>query len=195
MSTDDVAWVRRSQNGDRQAFAALVARYQTPIYQLALRMMRHPEDAEDAAQEAFLKAFVALPRFREEAGFRTWLYRIASNVCLDRLRRARRELLDPTAVEAGARDAPGDAGGDGNPLRQVLQREQRRGLAQAVQALPPHYRIAVVLHYVQGLTYREIAEVLEVPPKTVETRLYRAKTLLRARLSRPAGLAGGGVER
>lgn len=192
MSADDLALVRRSRDGDREAFEALVARYQTPVYRLALRMVHRPEDAEDVAQEAFLKAYLALPSFREEADFRTWLFRIASNHCLDRLRRRRRELADAGAVEAGLHR--GSTAVDEGPLQRLLRRERREDLADAVASLPPRYRIAVVLHYVQGLTYREIGGVLGLPLKTVETRLYRAKALLRTRLSPPGGsVEGGGV--
>lgn len=191
MRTDDAALARLSRQGDRQAFEALVIRHQTSVYRLALRMLRSPQDAEDAAQEAFLRAYLALPGFRGDAAFKTWLYRIASNVCLDRLRRGSQEIPDERSATA-ARDAPGAAGA--NPLGRLLRREERRDLAGALQALPPHYRVAIVLHYVQGLSYREIAEVLEIAPRTVETRLYRAKALLRARLAETVAAGGGGVD-
>jgi len=201
----DTELVRRVAAGDAGAFSTLVERYQNPVYNLTARMLG-ADTGEDAAQEVFVRAFRGLPRFRRQAAFRTWLLRIAANVCIDHSRRRRRPVpgrnpLDqyPVAAPAGggAGSAPrlggraADLGADPasravdpspGPPEVVLRRERDRAVSEAVASLPPHYRMVVVLHYAHGLGYREIAAVCGIAPRAVETRLYRARALLRERL-------------
>ena len=170
--------VRRAQAGDGEAFSALVVEHQQFAYNLALRVVGDPHEAEDITQEAFVRAWLALPNFRGQAQFRTWLYRIVTNLCCNRLPRLRRDLLamgDETAAQVpGAPDA--------DPAATVEVRERRAFLHQQIEALPESYRMVVSLRYQQELSYEEIASVLSLPVGTVKTGLFRARARLREAL-------------
>lgn len=166
--------IRRAQAGDPESFADLVRTYQGPVYSLAWRLAGNAEDARDLAQEAFLKIYLALPKYRFDAPLRTWLLRIVTNHCLDWLRRR-----PPPSVPL---DAAGAATAPAATDSEVESRLAAEALRQAVRELPPHYQVIVILHYTQDLSYREIADVLRIPVRTVETRLARARALLRRRL-------------
>ncbi len=167
--------VRRSQRGDADAFALLVQRHQAGIYNLLLRMTRNTEDATDLAQETFLRAWRGLPGFRAEAKFRTWLYRIAYNVCLSR------RILPPTVADADATDALPLPERDEPPFV-VERQEERQRVAVAVEHLAPQYRLVLHLYYWREFSYDEIAGVLNLPIGTVKTHLFRAKAALRTAL-------------
>jgi RNA polymerase sigma-70 factor (ECF subfamily) len=182
--TDELL-IHKITQGDTGSFGKLVGRYQHQVYNLALRMSGHREDARDITQETFIKAFRALPSFRYEAGFSTWLYRIASNSCLDYLRKrnaesARRIDRPPEAAGDPLERVP--AGGPG-PEESAISRENREAVIKALASLPDSYRLPLVMHHYQGLSYREISAVLEIPEKTVATRLYRAKNMLKESLT------------
>ena len=173
--------VRRSQGGDQQAFAVLVQAYQGTAYALALRLLRNPDDAADMAQEAFIRAGQALPRFRGQSRFGTWLYRIVYNLSLNRqdaLRRQGPRVADGEAVAAALPAREGD------PVRTAEAGELREWLWEQVDLLPERYRAVLVLYYLRELTYDEIAEILDLPLGTVKTHLYRAKAELKKRLER-----------
>ena len=173
--------VRRSQGGDQQAFAVLVQAYQGTAYALALRLLRNPDDAADMAQEAFIRAWQALPRFRGQSRFGTWLYRIVYNLSLNRqdaLRRQGPRVVDGEAVAAALPAREGD------PVRTAEAGELREWLWEQVDLLPERYRAVLVLYYLRELTYDEIAEILDLPLGTVKTHLYRAKAELKKRLER-----------
>jgi len=165
--SNSVALARR---GDPSALDELVRRHQTVVYNLAYRMLRHREDAEDVTQEAFLKAFEALPRLKDDAAFRSWLCRIAANLCLMRLRSRPERAELPTDVEA---------------MPAYEQSESRSGVEVAISVrdaiaqLPPKYRLAVVAFYMEGRSYKEAARLAGVPVLTLKTRLYRARRMLR----------------
>ena len=166
--------VERARRGDPSAFEEVVRRHQHRVYNLAYRMLRRHEDAEDATQEAFLRAFEAMPRFRGEAAVGTWICRIAANLCLSWLRSKARRVevaADAVALVEGQEEA-GDAG------RNELVRATRGAIAR----LPPKYRLAVVAHYLEGRSYEEAARVAGVGVRTLKTRLYRARKLLRRML-------------
>ncbi len=181
MLADEIL-LKKAQDGDKAAYGELVRRYQDRVYGLAVRMLDTPEDARDAAQEVFVKAYRALSGFDFRSEFATWLYRIATNTCLDLLRRHNRERRRNVSLEAGAggadllrHDGPG-------PEEVWLKREKELSLRSAVRELPEKYRLVLVLHHYQGLGYKQVAAVTGLPEKTVGTRLHRAKKMLKERL-------------
>lgn len=172
--------VRRAQAGDMGAFAALVAEHQRFVYNLALRTLGDPHEAENMAQEAFVRAWLALPRFRQQAQFRTWLYRIVTNLCYNHLPRLRRELTTLSETELTAADPPDESLAD---LATGVEADERRNfLHRQIEALPESYRLLITLRYQQELSYEEIASVTSLPLGTVKTGLFRARTQLRQAL-------------
>jgi len=171
----DSSIIASARRGDRSALDELVRRHQNRIYNLAYRMLRQREDAEDVTQEAFLKAFEALPRLRHDAAFRSWLSRIAANLCLMRLR----SRPEPTAVATDVETPSGDTGRD----ERWSGREIAVSIRDAIALLPPKYRLAVVAFYVEGRSYEEGARLAGVPRLTFKTWLYRARRMLRDALA------------
>lgn len=186
MVADEIL-LKRAQDGDKAAYGELVRRYQDKVYGLAVRMLDTPEDARDASQEAFVKAYRALPDFDFRSGFATWLYRIATNTCLDLLRRRNRERCRSVPIEAGANGADNLRDSSPGPEETWLEQEKVRSLRRAVRELPENYRLVLVLHHYQGLGYRQVAEVTGLSEKTVGTRIHRAKKMLKERLLGGAG--------
>ncbi len=174
-------WIRKAQRGDAEAFAALVAEHQQFVYNLALRTVGNAQEAEDIAQEAFVRAWLALPNFRGQSQFRTWLYRIVNNLCYNRLPRLRRELAAAGEEEAG--ELPDESSVGVDPASGLEADERRAFLHREIEALPESYRLLVTLRYQQELSYEEIASVLSLPLGTVKTGLFRAKARLRSALS------------
>ncbi|MEW5869696.1 MAG: sigma-70 family RNA polymerase sigma factor [Chloroflexota bacterium] len=173
--SDEVELVRRAQAGEAQAFGELVLAHQQFAYNLALRGLGDPLEAEDIAQEAFVRAWQALPNFRGQAQFRTWLYRIVTNLCYNRLPRLRSELC--ALGEEQMQDTPGESP-DLDPLTRLETQEQQAFLHQQIEALPESYRMLVMLRFQQELSYAEIAEVVSMPIGTVKTGLFRARQRL-----------------
>ena len=165
----DVELVRRAQKGDRFAFERLVEQHEQRLYTLAARVLGSREDAADAVQEALVRAWLALPKFRGDARFSTWLYRIVVNAAHD-MRPKRRELPTDELPE------PAD------PRDRFAEHELSGELQRALNALDESYRVAVVLYDVLGCSYAEIAEMTGVPEGTVKSRIYRGRTELAARL-------------
>jgi RNA polymerase sigma-70 factor (ECF subfamily) len=174
--------VQRARKGDQEAFAALVTEHQRYIYNLALRVLKNEEEALDLAQETFVRAWTALPNFRGQAQFRTWLYRIATNLCYNRLphlRRSLNDLGDEVISEIPETDIVFD-----NPAREFESRELRTYLHSAMDDLDENYRLLISLRYQNELSYEEIAGMLNLPLGTVKTGLFRAKEKLRHALER-----------
>ena len=165
--TDDLALVGQTLAGQHEAFGVLVTRYQKVMYTVALRMLGNPEDARDATQDAFVKAFERLATFDGKHRFFSWLYRILVNECLN-VRRDRRP--------EGPLDA--DTEGAGTPFDATLESERREQIQLALLKLSPEYRTVVVLRHFAGQSYGEIAEALAIPEKTVKSRLYSARQRL-----------------
>ena len=165
--SDDLALVRQSLAGQTEAFGALVTRYQRVMYTVALRMLGNAEDAQDATQDAFVKAYQRLASFDTSYRFYSWMYRILVNECLN-VNRDRRpeEPLDD------------DAAGGGTPFDDALAAERRDQINVALLQLTPEYRTVVVLRHFAGQSYGEIAEALAIPEKTVKSRLYSARQRL-----------------
>ena len=170
--------IRRAQSGDQAAFTKLVHLHQRFVYNLALRGVSDPHEAEDIAQEAFLRAWQALPRFQLKAKFSTWLYRIVVNLCYNRLPRLKQELA-AVPVE-GIETLPDIA--HGSPEEMMRNVEQRAFLHEQIERLPDGYRLILLLRYQQGLSYQEISEVTETPLGTVKTGIHRAHRQLRQAL-------------
>jgi RNA polymerase sigma-70 factor, ECF subfamily len=172
--------------GETRRFEELVQRHQDAVYSMALRYARTGGDAEDIAQEAFLRAFRSLDSFRREAKFSTWLFRITYNLCVDwgrrnARRRATERMLDETEEIVDRR-----ADVESVALA-AIEGEQIRAEADR---LAERYRVVIMMYYYDGQSYEEIGRILGIPPKTVETRLYRARRLLRKALGRRGGVSG-----
>ncbi len=181
MVADEIL-VKKTQGGDTAAYGELVRRYQDRVYGLVLKMFS-PEDARDVVQEIFIRVFRGLPGFNYQASFATWLYRISTNVCLDQLRRRGREGQRLLPLEMGDDEGGCLRDNSPGPEEHLLDRERVGALKRAVQELPDGYRMALVLHHYQGLSYRQVAEAMGLPEKTVATRIHRAKKMLRKKLS------------
>lgn len=179
METEEAVLVERSQSGDLDAFNALVLAYQGQVYNLCLRMLGSPQAAEDAAQEAFIAAYRAVPRFRG-GRFRAWLLRIAANACYDELRRRRSRPQVPLEAPADDERPRAELPASDEPLEQRAERlELARCLQEGLASLPPDQRLAVILRDVQGLAYEEVAEATGASLGTVKSRISRGRAALR----------------
>ena len=178
--------IARARRGDADAFEQLVVAYRDQVFRLALRMCGNEADADEVAQEAFLSAWKALPNFRGDSRFSTWLYQLTSHAAIDLMRRKKRQIAAEDITEVSAPDpAPG-------PQQQAEQSETRQAVRDAMAQLSPEYRQIVVLRFLQELSYEEIGAVLKLPPGTVKSRLNRAKSQLKDILSKRGNLFGAG---
>lgn len=176
--------VLRAKGGDQDAFAELVTAHQDRIYTLCLRMTEDREDAQDAAQEAFLNAWRGLASFQGDSSFSTWLYRLASNACIDLLRKRKRRqerenFCSLDDEEAGWLEPAAPGAG---PEEELERKERRQALERELRALPDHQREILVMRDVSGLSYQEIGELLSLDLGTVKSRLARARLALKKRL-------------
>ena len=184
MTLTDDELVARSMGGDAESFNQLILRWERPIYALAYRVIGREEDARDVCQETFLRAFRALPGFKGQAKFSSWLYRIALNLCRDWIRRQRRApvMQMPEGVE------PGDLIAETGPVESIEDLVGRRQLSSVVEEamalLPDEQRTAIILKEYHGMTFQEIADMQGCPLSTVKTRLYQGLTVLRRHLEK-----------
>ena len=176
--------IARARRGDADAFEQLVIAYRDQVFRLALRMCGNEADADEAAQEAFLSAWKALPNFRGDSQFSTWLYQLTSHAAIDLLRREKRQIAAEDITEVSVSD-PGPS-----PQQQAERSETRQAVRDAMGQLSPEYRQIVVLRFLQELSYEEIGAVLKLPPGTVKSRLNRAKAQLKDILSKNGNLFG-----
>lgn len=176
---DDLTLIVRAREGDLNAFEILVRRYQRPIYQLAWRMLGNSSDAEDVAQEVFLTAWRRLPELREDGAFAGWLYRSASNRCINRLRgrRPTTELPADTSAEHPVEQTPGT-----DPEQAAQTSAQMKALTTAIGELTPDQRAVWLLFEVHGRSYAEIARIVRTSPQAVRGRLARARVQLAERM-------------
>jgi RNA polymerase sigma-70 factor (ECF subfamily) len=177
MSHNERQLVAKAQSGDEDAFEQLVRAHQRYVFNLAYRVLGDRNEAEDVAQETFVRAWRGLPSFRAECRFTTWLYRIARNVCLNRLPRLEAELRQTEVLSQPV------ASPDPVPDEVVSARERRAFLHSELARLPEKYRLVLTLRYLQGFSYAEIADVLSLPLGTVKTHLHRGREALAARLA------------
>jgi RNA polymerase sigma-70 factor (ECF subfamily) len=179
----EAALVSRAREGDGDAFRALVDAYKHRVFGLALRIVRSREEAEEVAQDAFLRAWRALPAFRGDARFSTWLYRIVMRRAMDSaaaIRRRRAREIEIDGVDAGDME---DTGNTGGPL---VEDARARRLEALIARLPEGQRTVVTLYYYQDRSIEEVARALSIPDGTVKTHLHRARAALRAALLRAA---------
>lgn len=184
----DLKVIKRCKRGEEAAFAEILQRYRGPIYSLCFRMTRNSEDANDLAQEVFIKVFGLLDRFDEQYAFSSWLFRIATNHSIDHLRRNRLRFLSLDGV----------TGRDGEEYElqlphkgpapdTMLERKQAiQRLEEVIADLPPHYKAVTLLRHDQHLSYEEIAEILQLPLGTVKARIHRARNLIQQMLKERA---------
>jgi RNA polymerase sigma-70 factor (ECF subfamily) len=184
---DDASLVRASLQGDQEAFAVLISRHAPSVLSITTRMLGRAADAEDVAQDTFVSAYKALPRFQFESKFSTWLYRITVNKCTDVLRARRPGLVSLDSSE-GDEAIAWPAVDDDTPHEELERIELASELERGIQALPPLYRESFVLKHVEGLAYDEMSEILGVPRDTLKMRVYKARTLLCRSLSHLAGV-------
>ncbi len=182
MASTDEELVARSMGGDLDSFNQLVLRWERPIYALAYRVIGREEDARDVAQETFLRAFRALAGFKGQAKFSSWLYRITLNLCRDWIRRERRAPVAQAPEGVDLLELASSAEPTESVEDLVSRRELGRAVAKAIAVLPDEQRTAIVLKEYHGLTFQEIADLLDCPLSTVKTRLYQGLTVLRKQL-------------
>ena len=180
----DQALIERVQKGEKQAFDVLVLKYQNKIIQLVYRYVHDPEEARDVAQEAFIKAYKAIGRFRGDSAFYTWLYRIAINTAKNYLVASGRR---PPKSDIDAQDAEQYDGATGlkeyaTPERLLLRDEIQDSIAKAIDELPDELRTAITLRELEGLSYEEIAQTMDCPIGTVRSRIFRARDAIDTRL-------------
>ena len=167
---EEVSLLRASLDGDAEAWGEIVSRYKDAVYGLCLGFLRQPADAEDIAQDAFIRAYTNLRRYHLEKRFSTWLFTIASNLCRNRLRYRRyHPVVAPPDQMLGGRD----------PAIEVAREDRHSQIRSGLDKLPYAYRAPLVLRFYNDLSYKEIAEVLSLPEGTVKTRIHRAKVQLK----------------
>ena len=181
----DLKTIRRCKRGEEAAFAEILSRYRSPIYNLCYRMTRNAEDARDLGQEVFIKVFGLLDRFDENYAFSSWLFRIATNHCIDHLRRNRLRFLSlDGALGQDGEEYELQLPDTGPEPDQVLERKEAlERLTEVIAELPPHYRAITLLRHDQQLSYEEIAEVLSLPLGTVKARIHRARQQIQQMLA------------
>ena len=172
--------IERILAGETDLYEPLVKAHELGVYNLALRMLKNEQDALDASQEAFLRAWRSLGSFRGDSKFSVWLYRLTSNVCLDMLRRAGRLRADSLTDEEGAEAELPDRRGD--PQQALERKELAAAVREGLESLPPAFRQALVLRDINGLSYDEIAQVTGLETGTVKSRIFRARRRLADRL-------------
>ena len=167
----ETAWLQAAQNGNQHAFNLLVEAYARPVYNLTYRMLGNPQEAEDAAQETFLRAWSRLSQYDSAHKFSTWVFSIANHYCIDKLRKRRTvqvSIDDNPVLQNLEGDAP-------NPDAMALRGEHMREVQLLMQQLDPDYRTPLVLRYWEDLSYEEIAATLEITVPAVKSRLFRAR--------------------
>ena len=180
METDEKKLIERASGGDPSAFNRLMAQHENRMYAVALRMCANREDAQDCLQEAMLRVYRAIGSFKGQSTFSTWVYRITMNTCLDELRRKknRQNTSLDNLVDMGWSPTDDGAG----PEKQALMHEMREKMHGAIRELPDDMRAAVVLRDIQGFSYDEIAQMLEINVGTIKSRISRGREKLREKL-------------
>lgn len=176
---DELGWIEAALGGDHEAYARLVETYQRPVYALARGLLSDTQEAEDASQEVFLRAYQKLASFDRQRKFSTWLLSIAHNYCIDELRKRRKQRDQPIeemefAIESST---PG-------PEQSAITAEQRIAIARTIQGLPLNYRLVAVLRFYHDLSYDEIEAITGLTEATVKTRLHRARDMIKAELTK-----------
>ena len=184
----DPILLEKIKNGDYQAFETLVTRYESKIYRLAVRMLRNPQDAEDALQETFLQVYRGLPGFEGRSAFSTWLFRLATNVCLMKIRHRETEPskllpLEDYLPRQDDGEIPQMVDWTVRPEEALLSKESREKMMGALEKLPAEYRAVFILRDMEGFSNAETGESLGISVAAVKSRLHRARLALRGMLS------------
>lgn len=177
---NDYELVKQSINGDEDAFAELLTRYKNLVYSVILRMVNDMEDANDLAQEVFIKVYKNLDKYQLEYKFSTWLIRITTNHVIDYRRKKKQDTIsmDDMVYE------PAD---DNTPEKEYISREEKQSLAEVIGDLPDIYKIPIVLYHQQGLRYQEIADIIGEPLSKVKNRIFRGRKMLKEKLEKERG--------
>lgn len=181
--------IKKVKKGDHQAFADLVDCYKNSVYSICLRMVGNREEAEDISQEAFIRAYNNISKFDSDRKFSTWLFRIATNLSIDSLRRKKPSI----SLDAEIPGTEGLAlntllpGNTAAPDEQIVRAETEQWIQKEIGALPDKYRSAVVLKYVEDLSLKEISEIMGLPVGTVKTRVHRGREMLRRNMTESRG--------
>jgi RNA polymerase sigma-70 factor (ECF subfamily) len=178
----DEQLVALTLQGEQAAFNIIVERYQKQVFSLAYRLRNDYDEARDLAQEAFIRIYQQLPSFDQNRKFFSWMYRVAQNTCINVLHNLPKESLN--LDEYYERYEPAAEGIGGDPLTLLEGREEADEFARTLRDLPEQYRTVILLKYLEGLSYREISERLELPESTVEARLHRGRKYLRNMLKK-----------
>ena len=176
MNTEEEIWLEKARNGNKEAFGKIIEAYQTPVYNLAYRMLNNSGEAEEAAQEAFIRAYTRLDSYNPDHKFSTWLLSITSNYCIDQIRKRRALLLsidEPLAPHPALMSDREEA-----PESQLVHSQQEEMVQSLLDGLEPDYREAVILRYWHELSYEEIAEVMDTSVSAIKSRLFRARKQL-----------------
>lgn len=175
---------QRAKRGDREAFAELIEIYKDKIFQLAYRMVGNRQDAEDIAQETFLRVYANLHTYDDNYKFSTWIYRIATNLCIDRGRKKRPDFSLDEEVDTGqgldwySRLSSGER----TPEDKVITQELQETVQDAISQLQPKYRSVMILRYIEDLSLQEISDIVKLPITTIKTRIHRGREALRSKL-------------
>lgn len=178
------------KKGNQAAFGDIVAHFQQRIYQHCFRMLRNRHDAEDIAQEAFIRAYINIDRYDEKRKFTTWLYRIATNLAIDRIRKRKPDYYLDAEIK-GAEELnlySNLAVDDILPEEKVIQLEQETYIHTAIAELPRKYRLTIMLFYIDGFVLKDISQILDIPIGTVKTHLHRGREALRKKIQRGKGV-------
>lgn len=182
--------IKQVLKGDKDAFAEIVDLYQNRLFQVCYRMLGNRHEAEDIAQEAFVRAYINIHTFDQKRKFSTWLYRIATNLCIDRIRKKKPDYyLDAEVKGTEGLDMYSQiAASDELPEEELMKLELQERIQYEISRLPDKYRSAIVLKYMEELSLQEISEILDLPLGTVKTRIHRGREALRKQLSRQPNL-------
>lgn len=176
MERTDSELVKMCLNGDNEAFSELISRYKRLIYSVAYKFSKNEEEVNDMAQEAFIKIYRSLSRYDDQYKFSTWSVKVATNICLDHVRRRKPEAISLQEVE--------NFTGSGNsPEEYYLRKEKSQVLKDAIDDLPEIYRVPIVMYHQKGMSYKEIAEYLDKPMSIIKNRIFRARNTLRQNLA------------
>ena len=188
MDLSDQALIDKVKHGDYQSFESLVTRYESKVYRLAIRMLRNPQDAEDALQETFIQVYRGLPGFEGRSAFSTWLFRLATNACLMKIRHRSTQPskllpLEDYLPRQEQGEIPQMVDWADRPEDALLTKESREKMMEALEKLPPEYRAVFILRDMEGFSNAETGESLGISVAAVKSRLHRARLALRGMLS------------
>lgn len=183
---EDRFLIQSALTGDEKAFETLLLKYRNLVYTIMIKMVRNPQEAEDLTQEAFIKAFKSLASFNEEFAFSTWLMKIATNNCIDFLRKRKLQthsIHEPIRYKDEKIEIDIQDSGP-TPEKYLLQNERRKALERAIEGLPERYRYVILLRHKEEKSYEEISEILNLPLGTVKAQIFRAREMLNKTLRR-----------